>query len=160
MTPFQIQLFVLEMIDNKVEFFIYGFICLDFEMFVSVTRNPWAVRSKEKQKNLHGVSRFSDNGHDCNVFIDFGTIRIVARIHVKRDRCRAHCYNRRERSPKVLRWQVNNGNRVDESLTELELTGSLNRYKDNCTFNSPLNYTLNRLFFLIYIIVILFQYSR
>lgn len=33
---FQIQLFILEMLDRKINFIIYDFICLDFEMFVSV----------------------------------------------------------------------------------------------------------------------------
>ncbi|XP_025191200.1 uncharacterized protein LOC112591573 [Melanaphis sacchari] len=32
----KIQLFILEMVDHKIEFVIYGFICLDFEMFVSI----------------------------------------------------------------------------------------------------------------------------
>ncbi|XP_026819410.1 uncharacterized protein LOC113558094 [Rhopalosiphum maidis] len=32
----QVQLFILEMLDHKIEFVIYGFICLDFEMFVSI----------------------------------------------------------------------------------------------------------------------------
>ncbi|KAE9529053.1 hypothetical protein AGLY_012007, partial [Aphis glycines] len=32
----KVQLFILEMLDHKIEFVIYGFICLDFEMFVAI----------------------------------------------------------------------------------------------------------------------------
>ncbi|XP_025418276.1 uncharacterized protein LOC112689006 [Sipha flava] len=35
-TKRQVQLFILEMLDHKIEFIIYGFINLDFEMFVSI----------------------------------------------------------------------------------------------------------------------------
>ncbi|KAL4135891.1 hypothetical protein QTP88_007473 [Uroleucon formosanum] len=35
-TKRKVQLFILEMLDHKIEFVIYGFICLDFEMFVSI----------------------------------------------------------------------------------------------------------------------------
>ncbi|XP_060846613.1 uncharacterized protein LOC132926283 [Rhopalosiphum padi] len=36
LTKRKVQLFILEMLDHKIEFVIYGFICLDFEMFVSI----------------------------------------------------------------------------------------------------------------------------
>ncbi|KAL5238124.1 hypothetical protein ACI65C_005534 [Semiaphis heraclei] len=36
LTKRKVQLFILEMLDRKIEFVIYGFIYLDFEMFVSI----------------------------------------------------------------------------------------------------------------------------